>query len=35
MNERDMSETKIARIVAISFGTLWLVMLGLNMLSGR
>jgi len=35
MNERDVSEAKIARIVAISFGALWLVMLGLNMLSGR
>ena len=34
MNERDMSKAKVARIVAISFGTLWLVMLGLNMLSG-
>jgi len=35
MTEREMSEAKIARIVAISFGALWLVMLGLNMLSGR
>jgi hypothetical protein len=28
------TEAKIARIMAISFGSLWLVMLGLNMLSG-
>ena len=29
-----MDEAKIARIVGISFGALWLVILGLNMLSG-
>jgi hypothetical protein len=34
MNEPGMNEAKIARLVGISFGTLWLVMLGLNILSG-
>jgi hypothetical protein len=34
MTEGDMDEAKIARIVGFSFGALWLVMLGLNMLSG-
>jgi hypothetical protein len=33
MSEAQMSEAKIARIVAISFGTLWIVMLGLQMMS--
>jgi len=30
-----MIEAKIARITAISFGLLWIVMLGLTMLSER
>jgi hypothetical protein len=29
-----MHEAKIARLVGISFGVLWIVLLGLNMLSG-
>ena len=29
-----MNEAKIARIVGMSFGALWLVMLGLHLLSG-
>jgi hypothetical protein len=32
--ERQMDEARVARIAAISFGVLWIVMLGLNMLSG-
>jgi hypothetical protein len=33
MTERDMGEAQIARIAGISFGILWLVMLGLSMMS--
>jgi hypothetical protein len=29
-NERDMSELRVAQIVAISFGILWAFSLGLN-----
>jgi hypothetical protein len=30
----EMNEAKIARIVGISFGTLWIVIFGLRLLSG-
>jgi hypothetical protein len=33
-NERGVNEAKVARIVAASFAVLWVVLLGLNMLSG-
>jgi len=35
MSKSSMIEAKIARITAISFGLLWIVMLGLTMLSER
>jgi hypothetical protein len=35
MSKFSMIEAKIARITAISFGLLWIVMLGLTMLSER
>jgi hypothetical protein len=34
VRESQMDEVRIARIVAISFGSLWFVMLGLRMMSG-
>jgi hypothetical protein len=34
MSEREMDEMKIARITGVTFGLLWLAMLGLHMLSG-
>jgi len=32
--ERQMDAARVARFTAISFGVLWIVMLGLSMLSG-
>jgi hypothetical protein len=30
MNERDMTELRVAQLIAISFGALWAFSLGLN-----